>query len=242
MSVTYVPDTSNCSEWDGLTAEQQQTATALAWRSLRLLTGGLLGNPPVLVRPCRSTCAGLDVTHPYVVDGEWYNATCQHGDDCGCLYVPSIRLPGRAAEIVSVVEGGATLNAVSYRLVNGRDLWRLDGNWPLCQDLAQPADGPDALAITYIPGVKPETDGLYVAGVLACEFGKAVSGTRCRLPSSVTSVVRQGVSMEFTSGMFAGGVTGIREVDAYVKALNPNVLSQPSRVWTPDTRKGTFHS
>jgi hypothetical protein len=40
--------------------------------------------------------------------------------------------------------------------------------------------------------------------------------------------------MEFSTGMFPDGMTGIREVDAYLTSINPNALRQPSRVWSPD--------
>jgi hypothetical protein len=34
--------------------------------------------------------------------------------------------------------------------------------------------------------------------------------------------------------MFPDGMTGIREVDAYLTSINPNALRQPPRVWSPD--------
>ena len=69
--------------------------------------------------------------------------------------------------------------------------------------------------------------------MLACEFTKACAGEKCRLPARVTSVARQGVSMEFGSTMWENG-TGIKEVDAYIHSLNPNGLTIPPMVWTPD--------
>ena len=70
--------------------------------------------------------------------------------------------------------------------------------------------------------------------MLACEFAKACTGGKCRLPSSVTSIARQGVTMTISSGMFLGGQTGIREVDAYVVSVNPNAQVMPPVVWSPD--------
>jgi len=243
VTVTYSIDVAHCSDWDTRSEATQQTATRLAWRSLRHLTGGRVGNPPVVIRPCRATCAGWTAT-PTVSGGSWYNVSCGHSgaNDCGCYTISAIDMPGRVAEIVSVVLNGVTLNPESYVLVNGSILWRREGEWPLCQDLSQPSDGDSAFAVTYIPGVVPGVDGQYAAGALACEFAKAIEGGKCRLPSSVTSLVRQGVTMEFTQGIFPGGITGIREVDVYVKTINPHSVSQPSRVWSPDTVKPAFHA
>jgi hypothetical protein len=70
--------------------------------------------------------------------------------------------------------------------------------------------------------------------VLTCEFTKACSGGKCRLPTAVTSIARQGVTMEVSSGMFPDGMTGIREVDAFLSSINPNALRIPPKVWSPD--------
>ena len=90
------------------------------------------------------------------------------------------------------------------------------------------------LGITYVPGIVPDAAALWAAGVLSCEFAKACTGEKCRLPASVTTVSRQGVTMTMSSGMFEGGMTGIREVDAYLVAVNPNAQRLPSTVWSPD--------
>ena len=90
------------------------------------------------------------------------------------------------------------------------------------------------LGITYVPGIRPGPAGECAAGVLACEFSKACAGGKCRLPSSVTGLTRQGVSFTMTTEMFPGGMTGIREVDAYLTTVNPNQLKVPSTVWSPD--------
>ena len=34
--------------------------------------------------------------------------------------------------------------------------------------------------------------------------------------------------------MFPDGMTGIREVDAYLISINPNALKMPPMVWSPD--------
>src|SRR4029077_1489144 len=86
----------------------------------------------------------------------------------------------------------------------------------------------------YVPGIIPDASGLWAAGVLASEFSKACQGAKCRLPSSVTTITRQGVTMTMDEGMFSNNLTGIREVDAYLISINPNAHRIPPMVWSPD--------
>ena len=230
--VPYEPDYRCCEEWAEYDYDLQQRATALAWTSLRHLTGGQVGNCPVALRPCRKRCAptGMAPFTPLLDNNRWFNVVCGGcgASNCDCGEVCEILLPTSVARIEGIYEGGALMPPQGYRVDLPNRLVRQDGGcWPVCQDMSKPWNHEDALLVTYTPGVWPGPDGLWAAGVLACEFAKACSGGKCRLPSSVTSVARQGVSMQFTEGMFAGGVAGIREVDAYVKSINPYGLARP---------------
>jgi hypothetical protein len=250
--VPWKPDI-GCSqtEWDEFGPEVQDRAVDLAWAALRHLTAGRVGQCPVLARPCRQGCSTRGDGNlagpafvPTMRDGFWFNSACGcGGSGCSCTTVCEVSLPGEVAAIFGVWVGGAKVDPTAYRIDNGHLLVRQDGDcWPLCQDMTQPWDGEDAFSILYLPGIRPGAAGLWAAGLLAYEFAKACTGGKCRLPSSVTSLARQGVSMEFTQGMFAGGVSGIREVDAWVKSVNPANLSQPSRVWSPDLRAPRYTS
>jgi hypothetical protein len=237
-------------EWDQFPPEAQERGLSLAWAAMRHLSGGRVGNCPVMARPCRKGCAGASVSYdgtgtfinPSLVNGAWVNNACGCGTDgCSCVTVCEVSLPGQVARIDAVWLAGARLDPTAYRVDNGHLLVRQDGDcWPLCQDMTQPWDGLDAFTVVYTPGIVPDDAGLWAAGLLAYEFTKACTGGKCRLPSSVTSLARQGVSYEFTQGMFAGGVTGLREVDAYIQSINPHHLSQPSRVWSPDVRQPRY--
>jgi hypothetical protein len=144
-------------------------------------------------------------------------------------------MPGLVAQVMHVWIDGAELTPSAYRIDNGRILVRQDGDcWPECQDMNVAWDQPGAFTVEYVPGIRPGSGGEWAAGVLAYEFAKACQGEKCRLPAAVTALSRQGVSMEFSQGMFAGGHTGIREVDAFVLGVNPNHLSKPPLVWSPD--------
>lgn len=93
-------------------------------------------------------------------------------------------------------------------------------------------------SVEYYRGTGPNTMLDYAAGVLAWEFYQACSGNDCRLPPGVTSVSRQGVSFQIATGMFANGMTGIREVDAIIGIYNPNGLKAPPYVSSPDMKPG----
>lgn len=88
--------------------------------------------------------------------------------------------------------------------------------------------------VTYYRGAAPNEMTKFAAGLLAYEFYKACSGGKCRLPAGVTQVTRQGVTMEIQTGMFPGGFTGIREVDAVIRIYNPHGLKRAPRVLSPD--------
>ena len=87
--VPFDPDYGCCDEWETLPPELQERATDLAWSTLRVLSGGRVGNCPVIVRPCLgppcnactqwwrnnlegpSTWIGVGI-----VAGNWINCAC----------------------------------------------------------------------------------------------------------------------------------------------------------------------
>lgn len=149
--------------------------------------------------------------------------------------MPEIILPGSVAEVWQIKQDGVLLPVDAYRVDNDNRLLRTDGlGWPSCQNMIADVDEPGTLAVWYIPGVPIDAAAQWAAGVMTCEFAKACSGGKCRLPSAVTSIARQGISMDIPSGMFPDGMTGIREVDAFLTSINPNALRIPPRVWSPD--------
>ena len=216
----------------------------MAGRALRMLTAYQVGGCPITVRPCAPQCApatyltapvsGVLPWVPYVSNGKWFNA-CGHRR-CECKTVNELRLPGPVSEVISVMESGVALSEGLYRVDNGNMLVRTDGKaWPVCQDMNLNDDDDGALAVTYVRGVSPGADGAFIAGILAKEFALGLQDAQeCRLPPSVTSVVRQGITMELTQGQFPGGVTGVPEVDAWVQYWNPYKVKAPAGVYSPD--------
>lgn len=235
--IPYPPDMACAPDWITLDPALQNRATVLAWSTIRTLTGGRVGSCEVILRPCiQKPC---DECHS-VLGYPGMRPSCWT-DACSCAPLSEVVMPGPVAEISSVVVDGVILPPASYRLDNKNRLVRTDGGtWPSCQDMSLPDTDPGTFSVFYLPGVPPNSDGLWAAGVLAYEFSQACTGGKCRLPSSVTSIARQGVSMQFDNTMFSNGLTGIREVDAWVLSINPNKLKVPPRVWSPDSAGDRF--
>jgi hypothetical protein len=234
------PDTSQCPGWDVLPQNVQERAEALAWLALGRLTGGLVPGGEVLLRPCVQEPCRPCRTLRHVLPGTAGAVVCG-GQGCSCAPLPEVLLPGRVAAVLSVVLDGQEMPAGSWRLDDGRRLLRTDGQaWPSCQDMRAGLGMPGTFAVSYLAGMEPGPAGLAAAGVLACEFASAMRDGKCRLPSGVTTVVRQGVTLEMPADLFAQGLTGIREVDAYILSINPHRLAVPPRVWSPDSPAGRY--
>ncbi len=118
--------------------------------------------------------------------------------------------------------------------MNGNRLVRTDGEkWPVCQDLT--VDDEHGFTVSYFRGMAPNPMTKRAAGVLANEFLLACQGDpACRLPYNVKTVARQGETYDFTERDFLDGDTGIPEVQALIRMLNPNQLKSPVIVASPD--------
>lgn len=257
-------DTSCVDDWDAweippsegsegvprYTAEQKARAVALATQTLRMLTLWRVGGCPVTVRPATQGCrdktyrvfpvsgSGAVPWQPVSMGGQWINIGCGHSSACSCLGAREVLLPSNAGEVLSVTIDGLTLDPTAYRLDAGARLVRLDGDtWPLCQDLTKPDTEEGTWAVTYRPGAPVDGLGAYVAGVLAGEYVRACAGGSCDLPTGVTQVVRNGVTLTIGAGAFPDGKTGIRTVDAYLERWNPNGHTIPPAVWSPDVAR-----
>lgn len=242
----------------------KERSESLAWMAFSGLTGYRVATCPVDLRPCQQGCnpgsyiaapvigggsggngylpfAGIAPFTPVLSGGSWYNITCGCGtDDCSCTGVSEIRLPSNSGGIASVKIGVDVIPTTSYRIDNGSRLVRTDGEqWPLCQDMSAAPGTDGAFVVSYYEGAIPSDMDFFAVGLLAAEFYRACTDDRkCRLPRGVTSVVRQGISYEVKSDMFADGVTGIAEVDVVIRHHNPNLLKGRPRVLSPDRRRG----
>lgn len=229
-------DVSCCSGWNDYSDYVKCRSLVMAWDTMRALSGGRVTNCPVSMRPCLSNPCGA-------CRGAWLGDWQPTGllglcrpSDCCCSAACQVTFPGEVASVCEVLVDGFRVDRAAYRLDDHHRLVRVDGDcWPCCQDLNRQPNEPNTMLVTYMPGVKPNTAGLWAVGTLACEYGKLCSGsTKCRLPTGITSLVRQGVTMQFNSEQFPGGLTGLPEVDSYITSINPNRHKMPPKVWSPD--------
>jgi hypothetical protein len=233
-------------QWETLPASVRNRAHAMASATLRRLTGHRVGECPVTVRPHGKQ--RMCFVPSYGAPSWYFSGAFQPGMDangvwlnaCGScnLQECSVTLPAPATAVHSVKIDGVVLDPATYGLDGNRLVWIGEGDcpFPLTQNVALPDTEPDTFSVTYANGYPVDSLGAYAAGILAMEYAKACSGNgnACRLPIGVTSVVRNGVSIEIASGAFPGGVTGIREVDAYIALWNPKGMTSSPRVWSPD--------
>lgn len=235
-------------EWEALDESTRDRALDLASATLRRLTGYRVGGCLTTLRPCKPSCCGGSMFPSYYGSGTfqpqmnamgfWVNS-CGCTSGCSCTELCEIVLPGPVGYVESVWIDGAVISPMNYRVDGTRLLWVGEGDcpFPACQDMTREQTEPDTFSVNYLNAYPVDSSGAYAAAVLAMEFARACGGGKCRLPSGVTSIVRQGVSMQIAAGAFPGGATGIREVDAFVALWNPEGLRQACQVWSPDQRR-----
>lgn len=243
-----------CEDWDTHSVTLQEQAASYARTILWAATGRQYGLCELTVRPCGGFCEdcgssgwyydGLGTWVPYIWNGEWKNCWCGGaGGCCTCSPDCQVYLPGPVYSVTSVRVGGESLN------VTGGDIFVLDQQWlirtdttacwPQCSDQNLAPGDTDAFEVTYLRGL-PVPDALAKAyASLACEYSRACLGLPCRLPSRVSSISRQGVtiSMVDIAELLRNGLTGLWEVDQVILALNPNGLKGRTRFWSPELQE-----
>lgn len=252
------------SEWTSQHTLAVEIANDFLWRR----TAGRFGLCPELIRPCRRGCTpdrhgtgflwdrSTFPLDPYVFNGKWFNFGCGCGpEDCSCDPQCVLELPGPVNSVVEVKIDGDVVDPSTYRLdrrPNKGRLLRAGGTsgpcWPTCQDLTKEDTEPGTFSVLYLRGKAVPAAGQRALGVLACEIHKQCVGAGdCRLPERVRQVTREGVTYDmFDPGEWLDtGLTGLREVDTWLRAVNPHALHQPSAVFSldlpaasPSTREG----
>lgn len=140
----------------------------------------------------------------------------------------AVRLPRDViTSVVAVTVNGQSFT--SYTITRSGWLERLDGQaWDLC--------GGDTV-ITYRFGEPPPLAGVHAAAMLAVELARDMHNVgECRLPQRVTSITRQGVTVDIADSLdiLKDGGTGITTVDLWLRAVNPEARPQRAGVWSPD--------
>lgn len=253
----WTVNTACCPDWDTFSPAVQDTATTLATHLLDRLTGFQFAQCPVTVRPCSQPCpgfggyltwpvgqpsssgSGAPWMIPFVDSGVWRNCGCTGGCTCRATCELAIGVP--TVSISEVTIDGIELDPSAYRLdqtERGPVLVRLDGDcWPECQDMNVASNAVGAFTVTYVPGRPLPADGPIIAGMLACQFAKAcMGGGDCALPSQLQSLTREGVELQLIdpATLPEAVLTGVPEVDRWVRSVNPANLRQRPRVFSPD--------
>jgi len=234
-------------EFDSLDDDVRDRSVAFASATLRRLTGFRVGVCPTTVRPCKQSCIAPLATfgfysptgmYPLNWGGVWMNV-CGHTGDCSCTMLCQMALPPPVGRLDKVMIDGVD-RTDDFRIDDGNVLtYTVDDECPIpaCQDMRSADTEVGTFSVTYLNAHPVDELGAYAAGILALEFAKACSGKKCRLPSNVVSITRQGVSMELDPGTFPNGTTGIREVDAFIGLWNPKGLSRGGTVWFPGVNR-----
>jgi hypothetical protein len=236
-------------EWETMDTSVKERSAALASATLVRLTGHRVSNCPRTVRPCvrnnRRLCfipfeAGS--LHPFYPGqtpaGTWTNA-CNCQTQHTCATDCEVPLPPPVGRVDQVKLDGVVVAPTDYRVDGNLLVWMGVGEcpWSEHQDLTKPDTEPGTFSVTYLNAYPVDALGAYAAGVLALEYAKAcTSKGKCRLPSGVRNLTRNGVSMEIVTGAFPDGNTGIREVDSFIALWNPRHLTHAATVYSPDIR------
>lgn len=248
-----------CSEEEWAAFSQEVQGAAIAWSTYILwaLTGRRYGPCSLTVRPCGPKCmgptgyltfpvttngalsgAGMPWMIPWIDNGVWRNCGC--AGPCTCAARCQVALPGPVAAVNEVKVDGLVISPTAYRLdvVRGIPvLVRTDGLcWPECQDMNQDINETGSFAITYQRGIAVPRAGQLAAGELAVEFAKACAGQDCALPAQLASLSRNGVEVQVAdpTAVLESGLTGIPNVDLWIRAVNPYRRPARSRVMSAD--------
>lgn len=209
---------------EALVTLAQDAAQSLLW-SLSGRRYGVCSTTETYRLNCASPC-----TNPY---GDQFGPGVEWrlGDGLSrrmCCRILLAQKPVRGIDSVTVL--GDLLDPTAYQLE--RDyLFRLGECWPCEQECdAAPVE------VTYTYGIDPPALAQLAMGEVACEFLRGWTGADCRLPSNVTSVTRQGVTLDLgdVRTLFEMGRIGMPISDAFLRSVNPHALQSQSQVWSPD--------
>lgn len=217
------------------------------------------------VRPCREKCGCWS----YYTGGSWSwmgswsggfnwgmgSWVNEEGGRCGCDRLSQVKLGGSPIrEILEVKISGVVLpqydddGNLNWRIDRNKYLTRMDSPgpprvrrlWPGCQNLSLADTEDGTFSISYTWGIDVPELGKQAAGQIARELWKACSGDKCALPSRVTKIVRQGVTMDriaLAADLLRGGGSGLPLVDAFIASSNPAKMRRKPAVWSPDVQK-----
>lgn len=232
------------------------TAVQLATATIWALTGRQFGLTTVTLRPCRDYARDTPFPDAWLswpgtqqpplgatASGGYWGywgvpalcGSCSQG--CSCTGLATVRLPAPVHAVTSVRVDGAPLVTGSWRVDDYRWLVRTDGLlWPTQNNMSLDDTHLGTWSVTAVFGTLPPPGSEVAVGELACQLLRAMNGEDCRLPSTVTSLVRQGVTIQMPdpAQMFQTGLTGLYTVDLFIQTWNPGRLRARAQTYAID--------
>lgn len=235
--------------WDGystaIQTKAQASAAYIMWAAtgrqfglyeLTVMPPGLAvgaGDPDTEYRVYPVTMWGNDLIAPAIENGQWYNRP--RGTCCPGACEVALQGPTATSQIISVHVGGDLVDPDAYAIQDAYLLVRVDGGcWPCCNNYGHPDT---AFTVNYTIGTPIPAAVQTAFERLACEIAKDCAGNACALPRNITRLTRQGVDLEVQEiPTDPGGLilTGLWDVDQIIRAVNPNQLTRPPMVLSPD--------
>lgn len=113
--------------------------------------------------------------------------------------------------------------------------------WPTRDEKWSAPGTGEAFVVDAVIGVPPDAWALDVAARLVKELILSCTGGKCRLPSNVTTVTSQGITVRLRDNEVN---TFIPELGAWTHAVNPHGARLPGAVFSPDigTARGGSYS
>lgn len=149
-----------------------------------------------------------------------------------CSSQRAFHLPGPVVGVTEVVLDGQVMDETAWHLDPNGVLVRTDGDgWPVAQDVYVPR-----WVVRYTRGIPAPDDANQAAGRYALELARAgAADPKCKLPARVRDVTRQGISLSLAAPeeLSNAGLTGIDQVDVWLRSVNPDHLAQGASIWTP---------
>lgn len=235
-----------CDEPEG-SPEQRDAAESAAQSILWARTGRRLG-VCTTTEAYRAAGGALACGRPYMTDDRlWHNLGRSGTESCalGLVSTPVLR-------VIEVRVFGDVQDPASYRL-EGNNLVRRGECWPYVVEIDTPAievvyewgiplRAPVAADPAALPPVVARAAsplwGLAAAamGEVAYELLKGMCGGECRLPQSVVSVTRMGVTTQRPDPQQTAQalLLGLEIADQLILTVNPHRKQQRSRVFSQD--------
>lgn len=163
-----------------------------------------------------------------------------------CGGADSLRLTGPANtsvwDVTTVRLGALEYDRETWHFDRAeRTLYRVPPDvWPRRDEKWSPPGKGEAFVVDVLVGSPPDDWAMDVLARLTKELVLSCRGEKCRLPSNVTRVTSQGVTVQLRDAEIN---TFIPELGAWMHSVNPHEARLPGAVFSPDlatARRGAY--